>query len=146
VNLVLGQDGKPHLITSHSALIYLQKLTKELGKDTLGFEPSDVGVHSIRSGGAMGMYLRNIPVYTIMLLGRWSSDAFLLYIRKQVQEFSAGALQRMILHEQFFTVPDHTSGPEDPRSRSGLHISGRGLQHGLTAQSFAAQSAFSAIS
>jgi len=146
VNLVLREDGKPHLITSQSALLYIRKLTKELGKDTLGFEPSDVGVHSIRSGGAMGMYLGNIPVYTIMLLGRWSSDAFLLYIRKQVQEFSAGVSQRMIIHEQFFTVPDHTSGLEDPRSHSGLHISGRGLQNGLTPQSFAAQPAFSAIS
>jgi hypothetical protein len=36
----------------------------------------------------MAMYLGECPVYTVMLIGRWSSDAFLRYIRKQVMEFS----------------------------------------------------------
>jgi hypothetical protein len=30
----------------------------------------------------MVMYLAGVPVFTIMLLGFWSSDAFLWYIRK----------------------------------------------------------------
>jgi hypothetical protein len=54
----------------------------------------------------MAMYLAGIPVYTIMLIGRWSSDAFLCYIRRQVQEFSAGVSKRMILSEDFFTIPE----------------------------------------
>jgi hypothetical protein len=36
----------------------------------------------------MQMYLAEIPVYSIMLIGRWLSDAFLWYIRKQVKQFS----------------------------------------------------------
>jgi hypothetical protein len=36
----------------------------------------------------MEMYLAAVPVYTIMLIGRWSSDAFLQYIRKQDEQFS----------------------------------------------------------
>jgi hypothetical protein len=53
----------------------------------------------------MAMYLSGVPVFTIMLLGRWSSDAFLRYIRKQVQEFSSGVSSKMIQKEEFFTVP-----------------------------------------
>jgi hypothetical protein len=145
VNLVQDSLGNLKLISSSTGLAYLRTLATELGEDTLGFKPSDIGNHSIRSGGAMAMYLANIPVYTIMLLGRWSSDAFLLYIRKQVQEFSNGVSKLMIQHQQFFTIPDQSSF-EDPRSRSGLHLSGRGLHHGLSAQSFAARPAFSAFS
>jgi hypothetical protein len=48
-----------------------------------------------------------------MLLGGWSSDAFLHYIRKQVEEFSTGFSKKMIIHEHFFTVPSaFTKEPE----------------------------------
>ena len=56
--------------------------------EAYGLPSKDIGLHSIRASGAMAMYLNGVPVYTIMLLGRWSSDAFLRYIRKQVTEFS----------------------------------------------------------
>ncbi len=57
----------------------------------------------------MAMYLSGVPVFTIMLLGRWSSDAFLRYIRRQVKEFSKGISNKMIRNENFFTIPseDH---------------------------------------
>lgn len=51
----------------------------------LGFHSDDVGTHSIYSGSSMAIYLVEVAVYTIMLIGRWSSDAFLWYIRKQVE-------------------------------------------------------------
>jgi len=46
----------------------------------------------------MAMYLAGVPVFTIMLLGRWSSNAFLRYIRKQVKEFSRGISAKMIIN------------------------------------------------
>jgi hypothetical protein len=49
----------------------------------------------------MAMYLADIPVFTIMLLGHWSSDAFLRYIRKQMKEFSTEICQKMIIHGHF---------------------------------------------
>ncbi len=54
----------------------------------------------------MAMYLAGVPVFTIMLLGRWSSDAFLRYIRKEVQEFSNSISSKMIQSEKFFTLAD----------------------------------------
>ncbi len=50
-----------------------------VGKDSLGFKASEVGTHSNCSGAAMQMYLGECPMYTIMLIGRWSSNAFLRY-------------------------------------------------------------------
>jgi len=95
----------------------LQKLrlaVSIIGKDELGFGPEEVGLHSLRSGAAMAMYLQGIPVYVIMLLGRWSSDAFLRYIRRNVQEFSKGVSQKMIASPLYFTVP--SADLEDPRA------------------------------
>jgi hypothetical protein len=44
----------------------------------------------------MAIYTSSVPVVTIMLLGRWFSDAFLRYIRPQVQQFSRGVVSKMI--------------------------------------------------
>jgi len=43
-----------------------------------------------------------------MLLGHWSSDALLHYIRKQVQEFTTGVSSKMIEKANFFTIPSDT--------------------------------------
>jgi len=96
-----------------------------IGAGELGFTSADIGLHSLRSGAAMSMYLQGIPVYVIMLLGRWCSDAFLRYIRRNVQEFSRGVSQKMIANPLFFTVP--SADREDPR------VSGhcQNLQHRL---------------
>jgi hypothetical protein len=54
-----------------------------IGKAKLGILCSEVGTHSIRA--AMSMYLTGAPIFSIMLIGCWSSTAFLKNIRKQVQ-------------------------------------------------------------
>ena len=68
-----------------------------VGEDSLGLKAHQVGTHSIRSGSAMQMYLGKCPVYTIMLIGRWSSNAFLRYICKQIKQFSHNVSKRMII-------------------------------------------------
>ena len=64
-------------ITSKNILQHLRSACSSHGSTHFGFEPHEVGTHSLRSGAAMKMYLGEIPVYTIMLIGKWSSDAFL---------------------------------------------------------------------
>ena len=108
-------------ITSAQILASLRWAAGELGFDRLGYHPEEIGCHSIRSGAAMAMYLspKRVQTYTIMLQGRWCSDAFLRYIRKQVQEFSKGVSEAMICDETyaFFTIPDlcEENDAEDPR-------------------------------
>jgi hypothetical protein len=41
-----------------------------------------------------------------MLIGRWSSDAFLHYIHKQVKQFSQNVAKRMLNFCSFRHIPD----------------------------------------
>ena len=45
--------------------------------DILGLSAKSFATHSNGLDSAMGMYLTNIPVYTIILIGSWSFDNFL---------------------------------------------------------------------
>jgi hypothetical protein len=54
----------------------------------------------------MEMYLGEIPVYTIMLIGRWSSNAFLCYIQKQVEQFLRNVAKKMLTFRSFRHIPD----------------------------------------
>jgi len=103
----------------------LRKAVRTVGKARLGFDLADVGTHSTRSGAAMTIYLNKQPICTIMLLGRWSSDAFITYIRRQVQDFSTGVSDSMIMNEETYMTPD--LDPMDPRIRN--HPNNAGLRN-----------------
>ena len=90
-------------ITPKEITAALRAAVISIGEDILGIKAKEVGTHLIRSGAAMSMYLGKYPVYTIMMIGRWSSDAFLLYIRKQVKQFSHNVSIRMLRFELFST-------------------------------------------
>jgi hypothetical protein len=117
-------NGKLSTISSTTILGKIRAAVKALGKDNLGFTENEVGTHSNRSGGAMGMYLSGTPVYTIMLMGRWSSDAFMRYIRKQVLDMSHGISTKMITYEEFYTIPDfvHNTADGDLRTRNNNNL------------------------
>ncbi len=46
------------------------------------FFPSDVSGHSMRAGGATALALEGVPHASIQAIGRWSSDAWRIYIRQ----------------------------------------------------------------
>ena len=77
-------------ITSKDMRLSLRSVTKILGEESLGFQASKVGTHSIQSTFAMLLILNKIPIETIMKLGRWQSLAVLEYIRANVDDFSSG--------------------------------------------------------
>jgi hypothetical protein len=104
VNTYFFSEDSQNLFSGKELLSRIRIAAKSIGEEVLGFPPESIGLHSARSGAAMAMYLGGVPVFTIMLLGRWSSDAFLRYIRKQVQECSSGMSQKMIANERFFTI------------------------------------------
>ncbi len=110
VNMYQYRDEKGNIknieITSNRIRTKLRVAARLIGKDALGFDASDIGCHSIRSGAAMALYLAKVPVLTIMIIGRWKSDAFLRYIRKQVAMFSHNLTDKMLESEHFFTTPD----------------------------------------
>ncbi len=98
----------------------LRDVVGAIGEVRLGIAKHEVGTHLLWSGAAMSMYLGECPVYTIMLLGRWSSDAFLRYIRKQVMELSHNVSKKMLRFRHYRHVPDydHRIAAKDPRVRN----------------------------
>ena len=78
---------------------YLRVIVDLIGVDVLSFTSEDVGLHSIRSGGAMAMFLSKTSTIIIMRIGQWSSEAFLEYIREQVENFLTGVSQNMLAFE-----------------------------------------------
>jgi len=112
-----AESGMCCSVDSKAALQILRSFIATIDSN-YGIQPTDVGLHSLRASAAMAMYLNEVPVYTIMLLGRWSSDAFLRYIRKQVTEFSNNVSRRMIRNAVYHHVPDPC--PDDPRTHNSL--------------------------
>lgn len=104
VSAVWKNDRIEH-ITSKQIVDAINTAATSIGCESLGVKKGDFGTHSIRSGGAMAMYLDEVPIYTIMMIGRWSSDAFLKYIRKQVESFSHNIAKRMNKHMHFRHIP-----------------------------------------
>ena len=115
------RHGRLDKITSKQVQLALRAACTAVGSARLGFELHEIGTHSLRSGAAMEIYLAGVPMYTIMLIGRWSSDASLHYIRKQVEQFSKHVVKQMLTFRSFWTVPDIATrvvSNEDPRQRN----------------------------
>ena len=120
--IYIYQDTKGRLLEmkSDSAREHLRCFIDTIDK-SWGLTRNQVGLHSGRTSAAMAMYLNEIPVYTIMLLGRWSSDAFLRYIRKQVTEFSNNVSRKMIQNPVFHHIEPPSR--EDPRTHNSMAAS-----------------------
>ena len=80
----------------------------------------------------MALFLGGVSPYIIMLLGRWSSDAFMRYLRKQVEEFNLQLSNVMIENSDFH----YTSQSADTRSsrstllqqNNGTRLTGEAIQ------------------
>jgi hypothetical protein len=122
-------------ITAKEIILSLQDAVVAHGEDDLRIHRSEIGTHSIRSGAAMAMYLGGVPVFAIMMIGRWSSDAFMKYIRKQIEEFTFDVSARMLTMQHFRHVPNHPFGSNQSTQYGGsasLMISdesGEGIIH-----------------
>ena len=98
------EDGTSVHVNSAQVLPRLRVIVELIGKEKLGFTKDDIGLHSIRSGGAMTMFLSGVSVIIIKRIGRWSSEAFLEYIREQVENFTYGVSMKMLMYENFHTI------------------------------------------
>jgi hypothetical protein len=113
-------NGSVELVTFQQVIIALRNAVCAIGKACLGISNEKISTRSIRSGAAMAMYLGKCLVYTIMLIGQWSSDAFLQYIRKQVMEFSHNVSKRMLTFQNYCHIPnfDHGVSAKDSHVRN----------------------------
>ena len=47
----------------------------------LGLPAEDYAGHSLRAGGATDLFIARVPYFIIKKMGRWSSDALMVYYR-----------------------------------------------------------------
>jgi hypothetical protein len=66
------QTGYSAIGTDSRDVASPQRSPAAMGRAHLGFGPLEIGTHSIHFTAAMSMFLADVPVYTIMLLGCWS--------------------------------------------------------------------------
>ena len=98
-----ASGSRMYRLKSDTAITQVQQLATDIGQDQLaGHDPQDIGLHSIRSAAAMAMILSGVPIYMVMLIGQWKSDAFIIYIREQVMELMKSVSQKMITTTTFF--------------------------------------------
>jgi hypothetical protein len=111
--------GKVQLLTNNFSKLLLRHTCSFYGGyKAFGFHPHEIGNRSIRSGAAMALFLMDHSSAKIMILGRWSSDAFLVYIRPQVLEWTNSMSTDMIHFDSFLDVGRFDMVPKsDPRTR-----------------------------
>jgi hypothetical protein len=116
-------------------LKFLRSFIDEIDHESRGLTKStQVGLHSLRSSAAMAMHLNGVPTATLMLQGRWSSDAYLRYLRKQVAEFGQDVADRMLQTPAFHHVPEpdpsdpRTHNPQSEAANRGMGRSGRSIR------------------
>ncbi len=105
ISAIMINDRITH-VRSQDVINALQDAVVAIDEHRLGINKEDIGMHSFRLGAVMAMYLGECAVYTIMLIGQWSSNAFLHYIRKQVMEFSQNVAKKMLTYQNFCHIPD----------------------------------------
>jgi hypothetical protein len=120
--------GSTSLLTDQFTLDLIRQTCAMFGgKPTFGFHPHEVGNRSLRSGAAMALFLKDHSTAKIMILGRWSSDAFLVYIRPQVLEWTNNMSRDMVSFDSFLDVGLHDiASSHDPRTRrQTIQLNGR---------------------
>ena len=83
---VSGRRSK--VINQENTLVFMRMICEAYrGRSKFGYHPNKIGNRSVRSGAAMALFLTNHSPDKILLLGRWKSRAYLVYIRPQVTEW-----------------------------------------------------------
>ena len=59
---------------------WFRKIIKTLA-DKAGYDGSKYSGHSLRAGGATDLFVSRVPYFLIKKMGRWKSDAAMLYYR-----------------------------------------------------------------
>lgn len=122
VCLFMNSSGQTSLVRADYVRTRLRAIVDLIGEVVLGFGKLDIGLHSIRSGGAMAMFLSGVSVIIIQRVGRWSSEAFLEYIRDQVESFTLGVSKRMLQFEEFLNLNEEN--PQESSISSDLIVEG----------------------
>jgi hypothetical protein len=96
--------NKPYQVRPASISDEVKEAVEDLGLNFLGIPSDLVSSHSLRSGGAMALFLNNVDPITIQKLGRWTSTTWLDYIHTQISCFSKDLTKKMNIEHPFKNV------------------------------------------
>ena len=92
-------------IVQDNTLIFVRQICRTYGGNSkFEFHHHEIRNYSVRSGIAMSLFLKDHSPEKIMLLGRWMSNAFLVYIRTQVTEWCELYSIDMISFNNYFEI------------------------------------------
>ena len=77
----ISVGSAPKSVTGSNIVELLWATAKQIGFHRIGFSPYNIGSHSLRLGGAMTLHQAHILDSNIKIIGRWRSDAFLIYLQ-----------------------------------------------------------------
>ena len=100
----LDHEGIWHSVTPDQMRSSLRQAARKINLPARGIDPRDIGVHSLRAGGAMAMKAQGASDTTIKKQGRWSSMTFLEYIHNQIAHFSKDLSTKMSEPVPFLNV------------------------------------------
>ena len=73
--------------------------------DSIGLLPRDISARSLRAGGAMALLLGKVDTDTIKLVGRWRSDAMLVYLHVSARPIMQAHARTMVQHGAYALIP-----------------------------------------
>ena len=82
----------------------IKLIVSKLSVCKFGFTALEIRNRPNRAAAVMIIYLANVSVYMIMIIGRWSYNTFLGYIPKQVQDATSSISVKMLLNVKYLTV------------------------------------------
>jgi hypothetical protein len=96
-------------ITTSELTQHFRHATYLLGH-TVGINPSDISIRSLRSSGAMALLCADVDPDRIRLLGRWRSDEMMRYLHVQAFPIVAPLASLMVQHGFFTFIPNNPLG------------------------------------
>ena len=110
-----GPDGTWHATANRHVTAALRKAA-QLVEDKTGISHKLISARSMRPGGATALLCAGIDSDAIKLVGRWKSDAMLLYLRAQVVVIGQRYAQQMLDNGSYAFTPlvlerDHLALP-----------------------------------
>ena len=133
------ENDKVRQIDSNHTRIKIKSIVEIMGENQLGFSKDEVGLHDIRSGGAMAMFLSGVSEIIIQRVDRWESFVFLDYVRKQVENFTNGVSTKMLKDEKFYHMNEKDltrPATELEKKSESSHNGNGGLSWGVTQKLF----------
>lgn len=89
-------DGNPSCVTPQQVTDALRTAAAAVEAQT-GIPPTNLSARSLRPGGATALLCSGIHSTVIQLIGRWRSDAMLLYLRVAALASTTNLAQRMLV-------------------------------------------------